>query len=180
MTKLPYEIAYGKERAEEIRNKIALSHMNTELKCVHCNVELTEENWEPRLKRCRRFICRKCRNVVEVAYRERHREQWRKYYIKYTQDLRTKAFERLGNKCVRCGITDWRVLQIDHINGGGCKERANTSSGTICKRIIEMPEEELKQKYQLLCANDNWLKRWENQEFKKRKPIEGYSGVELD
>ena len=27
------------------------------------------------------------------------------------------------NKCLKCGFSDRRALQIDHINGGGIKER---------------------------------------------------------
>lgn len=32
------------------------------------------------------------------------------------------------------------------------------------KRILKMPLEEAKQKYQVLCANANWIKRHENGE----------------
>ncbi len=38
------------------------------------------------------------------------------------QYKRLQVIKLLGNKCAKCGITDWRVLQINHINGGGTAE----------------------------------------------------------
>lgn len=33
--------------------------------------------------------------------------------------VRLKAIQRLGGKCVGCGVTDIRVLQLNHVNGEG-------------------------------------------------------------
>jgi hypothetical protein len=104
-------------------------------------------------------------------YRETHREQINKskrdrgyknyqheYAIRTNLELKIKVFERLGNKCVRCGFSDLRALQIDHINGGGRKELENTSRYKYHKKLLEISEEELFSNYQILCANCNQIK----------------------
>lgn len=77
-----------------------------------------------------------------------------------TLKRRAKLLGFLGNKCVKCGFSDWRALQIDHVNGGGCKEVKKLGLLNMYKRIYEYPQE-----YQLLCANCNWIKRYEKGEF---------------
>lgn len=91
----------------------------------------------------------------------------RKAYLKnYRNKFKTKAFNVLGNKCIKCGFSDVRALQIDHINGGGFKERKEKGAGgiVIYKRIISNKFNNL---YQLLCANCNWIKRFNNNEQRK-------------
>jgi len=89
---------------------------------------------------------------------------------KSSSGIRKKAVEVLGGKCVRCGFTDIRALQIDHVNGGGQKEHRSIGSMAVYRKIIQKHSmgENIKD-YQVLCANCNWIKRWENGETKKRK-----------
>ena len=71
-----------------------------------------------------------------------------------------QAFDVLGNQCSwdGCGITDRRVLQIDHKDGGGRKEALALHAGyQLHKRVINDPSP-----YQLLCANHNWIKKYSN------------------
>ena len=81
-------------------------------------------------------------------------------------DGRLVVLGKLGGKCIKCGNNDYRVLQIDHINSDGYKERKTTghnNSYYVVKAILNGE----KKKYQLLCANCNWIKRWENDECKR-------------
>ena len=83
--------------------------------------------------------------------------------------LKLQAFEILGGICP-CGFSDWRALQLDHINGGGTKARKHCSNKTDCALvyynwIIKNPDE-AKKVFQLLCANCNWIKRFTNNELK--------------
>jgi hypothetical protein len=80
------------------------------------------------------------------------------------QDMRAKAIKALGGMCAKCGMDDYRCLQIDHIHGGGCKELREVSSYTRYKKIVEDPDAAAKT-YQVLCANHNWIKRFENDEL---------------
>ena len=94
---------------------------------------------------------------------EKSRQEDRKYY----NEKRFELLEYLGGKCKKCAFDDPRALQIDHINGGGNQEvRAGISfnSHSLLKRVRNDPE-----KYQLLCANCNWIKRYENKELRLRK-----------
>ena len=77
-------------------------------------------------------------------------------------NARTRALEYLGNKCVRCGFSDRRALQIDHINGTAGQKRLNP--GAIPYAVLAGVEG-----YQLLCANCNWIKRVENREYPQPK-----------
>jgi hypothetical protein len=74
---------------------------------------------------------------------------------------RAKVIELLGGKCANksCGISLRDVLHIDHIAGGGSKERRNANSLQRYRKVLKNPEN-----YQLLCANCNWLKRYTNEE----------------
>jgi len=79
--------------------------------------------------------------------------------------LRLRVLEVLGNKCQckdpncwckgKCDITDIRLLQIDHINGGGTKENLHVTQRSY--KIIKN-ENNYREIVQLLCANCNWLK----------------------
>lgn len=91
-----------------------------------------------------------------VAAKMDRREEYR--------TLRDECVARLGGCCAVCGETDWRVLQIDHIDGDGAEDRArfkrgSNSSTTYLQHILKNPS-----KYQILCANHNWIKRVENNE----------------
>lgn len=74
--------------------------------------------------------------------------------------LRLDIISALGGCCVKCGFHDPRALQIDHINGGGRREylRFGGSSHRYLKHIRDQIEKGSK-KYQILCANDNMIKR---------------------
>jgi len=96
---------------------------------------------------------------------ERLRE-WRQTHQLTYAKVRKEVMSFLGNKCVRCGIDDFRVLQIDHINGNGYQERKqfgrNGGASTVryYRHILDVNGEG----YQLLCANCNWIKRYEQSE----------------
>lgn len=75
----------------------------------------------------------------------------------------------MGGCCIRCGFSDWRALQIDHVQGGGIQERKLLSNpGVYYKQILESFYNS-ENKYQLLCANCNQIKRYENEEYHKPK-----------
>lgn len=79
--------------------------------------------------------------------------------------LRNSILDLLGRKCIRCGFDDLRALQIDHINGGGTKERKELGNQyNRYRHILKMKGEG----YQILCANCNRIKVHENHECRKR------------
>lgn len=74
--------------------------------------------------------------------------------IQYRRKKRQEVLAFLGGICIWCGFSDPRALQIDHVNGGGSDEIARLGGDSGNKRVYANPE-----KYELLCANCNWIKR---------------------
>ncbi|HUW44775.1 MAG TPA: hypothetical protein VMW50_03175 [Dehalococcoidia bacterium] len=126
-----------------------------------------EEN-EPRLLQESRDRYQKNRDRNLLYAKKRHqmnKETDNKKSRNRRKEMRLEILKILGGECQRCGITDHRVLQIDHVCGGGKKELKKGGNYHVMKNIIKNPE--CKHKYQLLCANCNWIKRHENKEYQK-------------
>ena len=70
--------------------------------------------------------------------------------------------EKLGGKCVRCGFEDIRALQIDHKDGGG-NQHIKSFNGNFRNYYKSIRSSDLSG-FQILCANCNWIKRYENRE----------------
>ena len=85
-------------------------------------------------------------------------------------ELRKKVLAELGMKCAKCGFSDTRALQIDHVYGGGRKEMRKFSNRHFYYRSILNGTLD-KSNYQVLCANCNWIKRYENNEMSKPKEL---------
>jgi len=112
------------------------------------------QNKERYIERSRRFKQENRTKWLEYQrrYRELHPEQARTLYMR----TRALVIEKLGGKCIRCGFSDKRALQIDHINGGGLREQKLIQTSGIHRKILHGSDG-----YQLLCANCNSIKRWE-------------------
>jgi hypothetical protein len=93
----------------------------------------------------------------------KYKDWYAKYGYKKENEKRLELLDILGGRCIKCNIDDWRVLQVDHINGGGNAERRSLKSPHAYRKVILGNIE----KYQLLCANCNWIKRYEENELRK-------------
>jgi len=79
---------------------------------------------------------------------------------------RNEIIDLLGGKCKKCGFDDKRALQVDHVFSDGATERREKQmSVSRMKRQILISMENMDGRYQLLCANCNWIKRYENKEL---------------
>jgi hypothetical protein len=110
----------------------------------------------------------KQKREYDRKYRERHIGLYQKHKekIKFErQNMRRKVFEHLGNKCVSCGESDFRCLQIDHVHGHGVKEIRKLCGNS--KAYYDKILNDTNGNYQLLCANCNWKKRYDNKEYSK-------------
>lgn len=105
------------------------------------------------------------------------RDKWRaKNYIQDVEInrslryvVRREILDLLGGqKCVHCGFDkDWRCLQIDHINGSGKKDSRTAGGNTNLWALrvwLKKNPEGWQSTYQVLCANCNWIKRFEKGE----------------
>lgn len=90
-----------------------------------------------------------------IANREKRRANWAK--------SRNKVLVALGQRCSKCGWNeDSRALHVDHVNGGGNQDRKKRGH---CPQSLFRDINENPGKYQLLCANCNWIKRHEEKEM---------------
>ena len=103
------------------------------------------------------------RREYYIQYNRIHKERKKFITRKYNYKIRLRVLALLGNKCIQCGFSDWRALQVDHINGRGSKEN-KISKGMLNNRLFKEISTGIT-KYQLLCANCNWIKRYENKEM---------------
>ena len=107
------------------------------------------------------------------AKRKAHPELWEKYRLALGEKIkeenirnRTEILQLLGSHCIRCGFSDSRALQIDHVNGKGCKERRKFhNSSLLYYRFVLRRIKEGSKDYQLLCANCNTIKKVEKEEL---------------
>lgn len=87
----------------------------------------------------------KPRNEIWVSTPEKLERQRRAVHMQ-----RVRALMLLGGKCETCGNNDMRVLEFDHINGNGRKERAIQAQ---VKQVFIRPSD-----FKILCANCHAIK----------------------
>jgi RNase P subunit RPR2 len=151
------------------------------MKCIKCGRELVVgKNWREQRKRMSYYICNECNDKLTIERRKTHRDEFRRTLRKTSKirrsELRLEIIHLLGNRCsnpncaVIGGMTDIRALQIDHVNGGRSKERRGRAGADemYYKHILEQIKAGSKD-YQLLCANCNWIKRYEKNEVGGKK-----------
>jgi transposase-like protein len=145
-------------------------------KCRVCEIELTDDNWMPSLKAKNSVVCRTCSNIKSTEWRNKNRELYNKQsrirYFKNPQkfhavvnkarkQVRIDMLIAYGGKCCSCSIDDFEVLDIDHIDNSGAKDRKNNLWGYNLYRHLKKlgwPKEN----FQLLCKNCNWKKHLRN------------------
>lgn len=82
-----------------------------------------------------------------------------------SQKKKAEVHLQYGSKCAHCAFQDIRALQLDHVAGGGVADRkARRAMHAIYQDALDNPD-----KYQLLCANCNWIKRITNNEVQVSK-----------
>ena len=165
------ESALGRIVSEETKQKIGLK-LKGSIKTITTRQKMSEsaKNKPP--------ISEKTREKLKKSVKERLEKLGHGYGYKDGRSLkstyqkerlkksRNEALLTLGGKCIKCGFSDSRALQIDHINGGGSKERKEKNFiGEFHKHVLKSFLEN-ENKYQLLCANCNWIKKVENKENK--------------
>ena len=120
-----------------------------------------------------------CRDEMSASekkefYRQRYERDEEKYRLARFA-LRDKAIRKLGGRCsnLDCGwinsdgsfgCRDRRCLQIDHKNGGGTKERKRFG-GSATAKIYKAVLADTTGRFQLLCANCNWIKLMDRKEY---------------
>ena len=148
--------------------------------CRECGIELTDINWYKSSQTQQAKICKKCLydKIKNWRNNPKNKSKWNKYVLdknrKSQYKIRKEIFQLLGGRCANpfnLPHPDWcndpRCLQIDHVNGGGKKERISFNGYSSYIKFILKEIKNGSKDYQLLCANCNWIKRHENNEIPK-------------
>lgn len=77
---------------------------------------------------------------------------------------RRTAFALLGNRCARCGFSDPRAFQVDHIHGAREGHNERQRGGDQLYEAIARGKRPAWE-FALLCANCNAIKRHERGEW---------------
>ena len=127
---------------------------------------------------------KKQRNTTQKDWIKNHPEKWRiiqqKSGKKRRDKLKMEIITLLGGKCTNPYnlnhgdfLFDIRCLQFDHINREVKRRekwhgQAIGGSEAYLKEVLVLIKSGRKD-YQLLCANCNWIKRYENREYTRMR-----------
>ena len=100
-------------------------------------------------------------------YREKNREKLRQHAREYRLEWRRKVFEHYGMSCAECGFSDYRALQLDHLNNDGAEERKSLGGQKFSgwRFYQHVVNSNYQGRYQTLCANCNSIKQWEQSKY---------------
>lgn len=97
--------------------------------------------------------CLECSNAQSSKWRRKIGNKLWNAIIKNNRRRYTFAtIQKYGGKCECCGERNPSFLQIDHINGGGTKERGK-DGGAFTSKLYWQP---IREDLRVLCANCNF------------------------
>jgi len=108
--------------------------------------------------------------AYELKYRTKNKERLSQKRDELVKQRKELMFSVLGKFCSRCNFSDERALQIDHINGFDRNKERRIYNMKQYYLVVYNSVVNNENKYQILCANCNWIKKHENKETPK-----GYS-----
>lgn len=116
-------------------------------------------NWYIKNKEQKKKQVRKWQNEHLSQFKENQKKNRYKRLMKM-KNIRLQLIQKLGGKC-KCGFSDIRALQIDYKKGGHSK-----ISKHYAEQYMKLIKHTNLDDWQVLCANCNWIKRYENNEIK--------------
>jgi len=140
--------AYYKDKPKIIR---------TEKTCPVCGKAFLS----PPTNRTKIYCSRKCLHAFSAhKFYLKNKDTVYQTYRGNALKRRLAVIEYLGGKCAKCGLEDWRVLQINHINGGGNRD-VKSKRGRNYALQQEIVTGKREGEFNLLCANCNILYEYE-------------------
>jgi hypothetical protein len=106
-----------------------------------------------------RYSCRPCHANYNRKLRAKDKEHYDISTKKYMWNLRKKLIKLLGGYCQNCGEKDQRILQLNHLKGGGRKDLNKNHNGNVYRAILKGERDETD--YNILCSNCNILYEYE-------------------
>jgi len=119
-----------------------------ERKTVNIHIWLKRRNYPPGYQ----VLCGSCNLKKEIERRRRiGSKTWER-----NQRAKIEVLNMYGPKCVCCSETDPDKLTIDHIDGGGSKEKQSYPSRNVY--LFLRGKDPDRSKFQVLCQNCNQAK----------------------
>lgn len=155
------------------------------MNCRCCKIELTIDNWANSLKKKNSTICKKCHLDKNREWRKKNREKSNEYgrmnykknksafherVKKHRKKIRIEILSEYGGKCIKCGINDLDVLDIDHIYNDGAEDRKKNLFAYNLYRELKK-QGYPKDRHQILCKNCNWKKEIERRKLNSLSDI---------
>lgn len=133
--------------------------------CTKCKLELPLNMFTRHLRSNDKLYpsCKKCVAAWNRSWYQRNKESQCRYRKKQRFQYRQRVLDAYGGKCVCCSESEPSMLAIDHIHGGGNKERKNLYQCTHTLFKILKDQGWPKDRYQLLCHNCNYSKHYYGQ-----------------
>ena len=100
-------------------------------------------------------------NKTELAKIKKYPHCHKNHLYHLSRNELRKIIFKIYPKCARCNFSDQRALQIDHVNNDGCAERKSLGFSRYFLMLVIESFAKKEKKYQILCANCNWIKRIE-------------------
>jgi len=123
--------------------------------CVACGVGFTPDKFQP----YQRFCSKRCK----WRFHSGNGRKKKRYH-----ELRFKAIDALGGKCIICSINDKYMLTIDHVNGDWRKDPFSRRNKRALYRYILKDAENARKRFQVLCWNHNSMKALYPEVFEER------------
>jgi len=161
MTTKEYQKAYRQEHMKEHIAYCRKYYQEHKEEQRACKKKYHLKHGEERRAKGRKYYQehREERIAYHEKYNQEHREEHKLKHKVRTWDIKLKVIKLLGGRCRNCNLADARVLQVNHLNGGGTKERAFRGSNKFYLGILS--GERGVGDLELLCANCNILYEYE-------------------
>jgi hypothetical protein len=94
------------------------------------------------------------KNREEILQKQKRNIKRKEYFKQYYRELKERVVSAYGGCCECCGDCHFEFMTIDHINGGGRKDRAQKAGAGFYASLEKrgFPKEG----YRLLCMNCNF------------------------
>jgi hypothetical protein len=159
-----YSIEYSRSYREKHRDKnraasLAWRKRNKEKANAARRAYSQRPEVKAREKERRSMPEAKLKNAArQRKYRTANRDYVKELQRKNYEKLRLKALSAYGGKCICCGESHSHFLSIDHINGGGKKDRRDRGCGTGGGNWYRLLLKQHLDHVQILCYNCNMAK----------------------
>lgn len=153
-------------QADYVRERLARPVGDGEQACKRCLHVKLVTGFAIGPKGTRHKTCDDCRR----KYYAGHSAKWRATHPEQAkaqnerakqrqQERRLQCFDHYGKRCACCGESHYEFLTLDHVEGNGCKHRAEIHPGQIYTWLIKRL---FPSGFRTLCWNCNWGCRLNN------------------